>query len=252
MSQWHVKGCPGNPLTPPTHTHTPKPFCMYAHTHTHWSDNEKKWLLSSFHLILFVSFQGRSCIFSLPSWSLSFVTSKTFLCQPPALLSASPFSAPWDTHTHISITFSGLEQRLAIQPLKPTRGLEMELLCEYTSLLVVVYTRTHKGVSPIDWLTKLLPCRRPGKQQAKQFTFYERLHRNWYSAYLLQKWLICLLIVQMIQALSCLHYDCLLLTVRFMSFQTFRSTNTHNNRQTDVTVTCLGRSREAQNGKIKA
>lgn len=104
MSQWHVKGCPGNPLTPPPHTHTqpfhtPKPFCMYAHTH--WSDNEKKWLLSSFHLILFVSFQGRSCIFSLPSWSLSFVTSKTFLCQPPALLSASPFSAPWDTHIHI-------------------------------------------------------------------------------------------------------------------------------------------------------
>lgn len=168
------------------------------------------------------------------------------LCWVPHL------SLPPETHTHISITFSGLEQRLAIQPLKPTRGLEMELLCEYTSLLVVVYTRTHKGVSPIDWLTKLLPCRRPGKQQAKQFTFYERLHRNWYSAYLLQKWLICLLIVQMIQALSCLHYDCLLLTVRFMSFQTFRSTNTHNNRQTDVTVTCLGRSRQAQNGKIKA
>lgn len=150
MSQWHVKGCPGNPLTPPP-THTPNPsthpnpsVCMHTHTHTDQTMRKSDCChhFTSFFLYLFrvahASFPYPPDLSPLSHQRLFSVS--LLLCWVPHL------SLPPETHTHISITFSGLEQRLAIQPLKPTRGLEMELLCEYTSLLVVVYTRTHKGV----------------------------------------------------------------------------------------------------------
>lgn len=103
MSQWHVKGCPVNPLTPSlSHTHTPKPFChTRMHTNTHTDQTMRKsdccHRFTSVFLYLFrvahASFPYPPDLSPLSHQRLFSVS--LLLCRVPHL------SLPPETHTHI-------------------------------------------------------------------------------------------------------------------------------------------------------